>query len=101
MKKLILTLALGAAVGVGLAVLVAVVWRALPTPPITVQQPPQAEVAATPPRRVSLPVFLALACTCNLSVVALLGSVALRRRMDSISPDIDAPPKKVKRPRPS
>lgn len=94
MKRLLLTLALGAVVGIGLAVVVAVVWRSLPTPPIVVQQPPQPAPGAIPPRRVSLPVFLALACTCNLSVVALLGSVALRRRMDSISPEKASPPRK-------
>lgn len=87
LKKLFLILALGAVVGVGLAVLVAVVWNNRPAQQQVVQPPAQPGADAAAPRRVSVPVFLALACTCNLSVVALLGSVALRRRIDSISPD--------------
>lgn len=86
LKKLIIAMfviiLLGAA---GLAVVVAT--RSPAQPATTVQQPaPQAPPEA-PPARVSPAVFLALVCVFNLSLVALLGAFALRRRMDRISPD--------------
>lgn len=56
-------------------------------PQVALQQPtPEPEGEATRPR-VSLAVFLALVCICNLSTVALAGSYALKRRFDSINPD--------------
>lgn len=49
-----------------------------PTPP------PEGEEDGPP---VSLSVLLALVCIFNLSVVALAGSIGLRRHFDSINPD--------------
>lgn len=87
MKKLLLTLALGALVGVGLAIVAALIWRAQ-VPQIAIQQPTlPPPVAQTGLKRSSLTIILALACTCNLSAVALFGSVVLMRRMKQISPD--------------
>lgn len=91
MKKLLLTLVLGALIGVGLAVVVAVVWNTTRAQQSAVQQPAEPQAGPLVARRAGLPVVLALACTCNLSVVALLGSLALRRRMDRISPDRAGP----------
>lgn len=51
------------------------------------QPPTPSPEGEQPPQRVSLTVLLALVCVFNLSVIALLGSIALRRRIDSISPD--------------
>lgn len=56
-------------------------------PPVAFQQPTPPPEDQAPPPRVSLSVLLALVCVFNLSVIALLGSLALRRRIDRISPE--------------
>lgn len=86
MKKLIIVLFVVIMLGAG-GLAVVVVSRGPPGPPAALQQPAPQPEGAGPPQRVSLPVFLALVCVFNLSLVALLGSIALRRRIDSISPD--------------
>lgn len=69
------------------ALLVVTVARPPSQQTSAVEQPAPSPAAEAPPRRVSPAVFLALACVFNLSLVALLGALALRRRMDRISPD--------------
>lgn len=56
-------------------------------PVAALQQPTPPPEGEAPPRRVSAAVWLALVCVFNLSVVALLGAIALRRHIDRISPD--------------
>lgn len=55
--------------------------------PSALEQPAPSPAAETAPARVSPAVFLALVCVFNLSLVAFLGAIALRRRFDSINPD--------------
>lgn len=65
----------------------AFLWEAAASPRIALQQPtPQPEDGAAQPG-VSLRVWLALVCVFNLSLVALLGAIAMRRRIDSFNPD--------------
>lgn len=64
-----------------------VAWDGRIPPVVALQQPTPTPEGQGPRPRTSLPLVLALACSCNISVIALLGSIALRRRMDRISPD--------------
>ncbi|HMQ34389.1 MAG TPA: hypothetical protein PKD53_26880 [Chloroflexaceae bacterium] len=56
-------------------------------PVVALMQPTPPPDGEAPPRRVSAAVWLALVCVFNLSLVALLGAIALRRHIDRISPD--------------
>lgn len=66
-----------------------------PTPDPTTARPPSTAMWQPPPQPedeagrpgVSLKIWLALVCICNLSLIALLGSLALKRRFDSINPE--------------
>lgn len=86
MKKLILGMFVVILLGAG-ALAVVIATRPAPGPPAALEQPAPEAADERPPPRVSPAVFLALVCVFNLSLVALLGSIALRRRIDRISPD--------------
>jgi hypothetical protein len=85
-KKLIIALfVIMLLLAAGLGVVVAT--RPAQQAPSALEQPAAPPAADAPAPRVSPAVFLALVCVFNLSVVALLGAIALRRRFDSINPD--------------
>ncbi len=54
-------------------------------PVAALQQPTPTPEGEAPPR-LSAAVWLALACVFNLSALALVGAIALRRHIDRISP---------------